>query len=82
MKESGLVNKKKISLVIPCYNSEKSLYEIVSQASKCLEENGNYAYEIILVNDGSKDNSWDIIKKCSSDFKGVIGINLSKNYGK
>ncbi len=73
--------KKKVSLVIPCYNSEKSLYEIVEQASRCLEENEEYDFEIILVNDGSKDKTWGIIKRCSNDFESVKGINLSKNFG-
>ena len=55
--------KKRISLVIPCYNSEKTIYDLVRLSSKCFEEHPEVDYEIILINDGSQDRTWDAIKK-------------------
>ncbi len=73
--------KKMISLVIPCYNSEKTICDIVLDAISILNIHMEYSYEIILVNDGSKDNTWDMIKRCADEDGHVTGINLSKNFG-
>lgn len=67
-----------ISIVIPVYNSEGNLIELNSQIQKQLEK---IKFELILVNDQSKDNSWKIIHKLSDEFKNIIGINLRKNSG-
>ncbi|MBI9034461.1 MAG: glycosyltransferase family 2 protein [Bacteroidales bacterium] len=69
-----------ISVVIPVYNSEKSLPILISKLAEELPlfcEN----YEIILVNDGSEDTSWKVISKLSEEYNFVIGINLMRNYG-
>ena len=70
----------KISVVIPCYNSEKSIAEVVSLTKDELLKLG-YEYEFILVNDYSRDNTFNEIKNiCAKDYN-VKGINLSKNFG-
>jgi glycosyltransferase involved in cell wall biosynthesis len=72
-------DKLKISVVIPVYNSEKSIAELVDRIVKTLQ---NYIFEIILVNDGSKDKSWIEIEKQKNIYPDKIrAINLTKNFG-
>lgn len=75
-----VVGKKLISIVIPCYNEEgnvgKTIEEILALAS-----GHKYGFEIIAVNDGSKDGTWEVIKKYAEEHKEVKGINLMGNFG-
>ena len=73
--------KKKLSVVIPCYYSEKSLASVVKDAVSTIEKDGRYDYEIILVNDGSQDGTWSVIKDLAASNNKIVGINLSKNFG-
>lgn len=68
----------KISIVIPVYNSQGTIEELVVRIEKSLKE---YEYEIILVNDGSKDNTAEICADLVEKHKNIIFINLSKNFG-
>ena len=72
-----------LSIVIPVYNSEEILDELISQIISEINKKKDLIekFEVILVNDNSKDNSWKIIKNICANFDGVIGINLSKNFG-
>lgn len=70
-----------ISIVVPLLNEEESLSELCAWIDKVMQEN-NYTYEVLLIDDGSKDNSWKIIEKISSQNTNVKGIKLRKNYGK
>lgn len=72
---------KKVSFVIPCYRSEKTLEGVISEIKDTMAGLLQYDYEIILVNDSSPDNTWNTIKKISSENKDIIGINLAKNFG-
>lgn len=67
-----------ISIVIPVYNSHECVHEISHQIADALKD---FSYEQIMVNDCSKDNSWEEIQKECSTNKNVIGINLRKNGG-
>lgn len=69
-----------ISVVIPVYNSEKIVGETVTRVSNYLS-NINVSFEIILVNDGSSDNSWKIISELAKANNNIYAINLLKNYG-
>ena len=69
---------KKISFVIPCYFSEKSLAGVVETIISEFSQNN---IEIILVNDGSTDETFDVIKKLAGKYNFIKGINLSKNFG-
>ena len=69
-----------VSIVIPVYNSAEILPELLSQLSTMLSETVS-DYEIILVNDGSRDQSWEIIRQLSDQYPFVIGIDLMRNYG-
>ncbi|MFP4024899.1 MAG: glycosyltransferase family 2 protein [Thiohalospira sp.] len=70
-----------ISVVIPLLNEEESLPELVDWIKKVMAAH-QYTYEIILVDDGSKDNSWEVISDLSSKNPEVKGIKFRKNYGK
>ena len=69
-----------LSVVIPIYNSENSLELMVSHLETILT-NLNQVYEVILVNDGSLDQSWNKIREISQKYPNIIGINLLRNYG-
>ena len=72
----------KFSFVIPCYRSEKTVTTVVEEI-KCemAAKRPGDDYEIVLVNDCSPDNVWNVIEKLSETEKNVIGINLAKNFG-
>lgn len=70
---------KRVSFVIPCYNSSDSIEGVVESILKYTD--GLYEPEVILSNDGSHDDTWEvIIRLCKRDSR-IIGINLSKNFG-
>lgn len=72
---------KKVSFVIPCYRSEKTLEGVIREIQEAMKELTEYNFEIILVNDSSPDNTWNAIEKLSQDNQNIIGINLAKNFG-
>ena len=63
-----------ISVVIPLYNEEESLPELHEWIVKVMTEN-NYSYEIIFIDDGSKDGSWQVIEQLSKKNANIKGIN-------
>jgi dolichol-phosphate mannosyltransferase len=69
-----------ISVVIPVYRSEETLCELVERLCKTLDKIVS-SYEIILVDDGSPDFSWEVIKKISRSDSRVVGLKLSRNFG-
>jgi len=78
---SEIISKKiLLSIVIPVFNSEKILQKTVETIILELSKN-RYSFEIILVNDGSHDNSWDIAKKLSQNSPNITAIDFIKNYG-
>lgn len=70
-----------ISVVIPLYNEEESLPELCAWISKVMDENG-YSYEIILVDDGSSDESWKVVQSLRAGNEFIKGIKFRRNYGK
>jgi len=70
-----------ISVVVPLFNEAESLPELIEWNARVLEENG-FTYEIILVDDGSNDGSWDVIEGLKTQYSGVKGIKFRRNYGK
>lgn len=70
-----------LSIVIPLFNEEESLPELEAWIRKVLEREG-YSYEIIMVDDGSKDKSWSVIEDLHSKNPNVKGIKFRRNYGK
>ncbi len=70
-----------ISVVVPLYNEEESLPELVAWIEKVMAEN-NFSYEIVMVDDGSKDNSWQVIENLQNKNSNIKGIKFRRNYGK
>ena len=73
--------KLDISVVVPLYNEEESLPELVQWIDRVAGSN-NLSYEIILVDDGSTDNSWSVVEKLKSQYSQIRGISFLRNYGK
>ena len=72
---------KKLSFVIPCYCSENSVGNVISEKIQTVTEDGRYDYEIICVNDYSKDNTLGVLKKLAEENKKIKVISFSKNFG-
>lgn len=70
-----------VSFVIPCYRSTLTLPRVVQEICDTMETLSAYAYEIVLVNDASPDDTMDVIRQIVRDVPGVTGIGLSKNFG-
>ncbi len=70
-----------ISVVIPLYNEEESLPELYAWIERVMKAN-NFTFEVIFINDGSKDNSWKVIESLSQQSEHVKGIKFRRNYGK
>lgn len=73
---------KKISFVIPCYNSEKYINNTVNNLKLVIEKSlTSYETEIILINDGSKDNTFKVIEKIALNNKNIVVIDFTRNFG-
>ena len=70
-----------LSIVIPVYNEEESLELLYNSIINNLQ-NTNLNFEIIFIDDGSSDNSWDVIKTISEKKTNLSSIKFKKNYGK
>lgn len=70
-----------ISVIIPLFNEAESLPELSSWIARVMAENG-YSYEVLMVDDGSNDGSWDVVKNLSAEDSHIHGISFRRNYGK
>lgn len=70
-----------ISVVIPLYNEEESLPELFAWIQRVMTQNG-FSYEVIFVNDGSTDRSWQVIEELAAQNDTVKGIKFRRNHGK
>ncbi|NEU08399.1 glycosyltransferase family 2 protein [Flavihumibacter sp. R14] len=70
-----------ISVVVPLYNEAESLPELTEWIRQVMNKN-NFTYEIILVDDGSDDDSWKVIERLKADHAEIVGIKFRRNYGK
>ena len=73
---------KKISVVIPAYNEEESLPILYDRMKKLMDNMENYEFEILFVNDGSKDKTINIIKQLRAEDKRICYVDFSRNFGK
>ena len=74
-------NKLDISVVVPLYNEEESLPELVAWIDR-VAQNNKLSYEIIMVDDGSSDNSWAVMEQLKERYPAIKGIRFARNYGK
>lgn len=72
---------RKISFVIPCYGSEKSIASVVDEIRTTIRSREGFGYEIILVCDASPDNVYQVIEKLAREDRNIKGINLARNFG-
>ncbi|MGO3306051.1 MAG: glycosyltransferase, partial [Sphingobacterium sp.] len=70
-----------ISVVIPLFNEEESLPELVEWIRQVMRSNA-YTYEIILIDDGSNDSSWEVIERLKLEHPEISAIKFRRNYGK
>ena len=73
---------KTVELVVPCYNEEEGLSVFVSETTKVINKIKGYSFSFILVNDGSKDNTYGVMKKLAKEYDNVKYISFSRNFGK
>lgn len=76
------MKKDTISIIVPCYNEEESLVLFYKEFNKCIKKIKNINYELILVNDGSKDKTMEVILKLAKKDKNIKYISFSRNFGK
>lgn len=69
----------KLSFVIPCYNSQNNLQYVIDEIVSTVENKADY--EIILVNDFSKDQTWRMVENLANSNEKIVGLNLAKNFG-
>jgi undecaprenyl-phosphate 4-deoxy-4-formamido-L-arabinose transferase len=69
-----------VSIVVPVYNSEESLPELVSRIGRVLD-GAEGSHELLFVNDGSRDRSWQQVQQLAAAYPWVVGIDLMRNYG-
>ncbi len=70
-----------ISVVIPLFNEEESLPELIQWIERVMDQN-KFTYEVIMVDDGSKDNSWNVVEELQKKNSRIKGIKFRRNYGK
>ena len=73
--------KLDISVVVPLYNEEESLPELVAWIDRVAKDN-RLSYEVIMIDDGSTDRSWEVVEKLAKQYDTVRGIAFRRNYGK
>jgi len=73
--------KKDLSIIVPLYNEEESLVELSTWIARVMDEH-RFRYEVLLVDDGSKDHSWKVVQEISQANPSVQGLRLNRNYGK
>ena len=76
-----MVLMQKVSFVIPCYRSAKTLPGVVREIQDTMAALTEYSYEIIMVNDASPDETFEVIEQLVNENDNMIGVNLAKNFG-
>jgi dolichol-phosphate mannosyltransferase len=70
-----------LSIVIPCFNEEACLAQLHQRLSAAARQAAGEDYELVLVNDGSRDGSWAVMQKMAAEDRHVVAVNLSRNHG-
>jgi len=82
MQKSNYNMKKLVSLLVPCYNEEASLPKLYEEIHRLMEAESGYDWEVLFVNDGSKDNTIGVIKELYQKDQRIAYVDLSRNFGK
>ena len=72
---------KKISIIIPVYNEEEALPLLYKELCRVIDKMPNYEFEILFINDGSKDKSLELIKKFREEDEKINYVDFSRNFG-
>ena len=70
-----------ISIVVPVFNDEEVLPELLRRVSPVAQKIAESDYEIILVDDGSRDRSWNVIQELKASYQNVVAVKLARNFG-
>ena len=70
-----------ISIVVPLFNEDESLPHLAEWITRVMNEN-NFTYEVLMIDDGSKDKSWEVIERLSTENANFKGVKFRRNYGK
>jgi glycosyltransferase involved in cell wall biosynthesis len=70
-----------LSVAIPCYNEAEGLPELHRRVAAACRSSVGDSYEIVVVNDGSTDNTWEVIRSLAFEERRLVGVNLSRNHG-
>lgn len=79
--QNGEMMKQLVSFVIPCYRSAQTIGRVVEEIDATMRALSEYAYEIVLVNDASPDDTFDVIRSLCAGRRDVCGVNLARNFG-
>ena len=79
-KDKSKIKSKTVSIIIPCYNEEENIRKTLDGLLE-LTRNHKYSFEIIAINDGSKDGTWEAIKKYATTHPEIKGVNQMTNFG-
>lgn len=72
---------KKISFVIPCYRSAKTIGHVIAEIETTMKTLPQYTFDMILVNDCSPDDTWEVIRQLEAERDNLLGVNFAKNFG-
>src|SRR4051812_43167195 len=75
------MKRPKLSIVVPCYNEEACLEMLHARISAAAQASVAQDYEIVLINDGSRDASWKVMQRLAATDPHLVAINLSRNHG-
>ena len=73
---------KSITIIIPAYNEEESLPYLIERIKKLIDSINKYNFEILFINDGSKDKTLELIKSYREEDNRISYVNFSRNFGK
>jgi len=79
---NNIIVRAKLTIIVPAYNESKNIIPFYNAVCNVIDKVTNYEWEIVFINDGSIDNTWEIITTVANNDYKVKGINLSRNFGK
>ena len=71
----------RLSIVVPCFNEEATLPELHRRVTRAAEDIAGQDFELVLVNDGSRDRTWQVMQALTAQDARIVAVNLSRNHG-